>query len=142
MDPYPGPILNGTASCIIKESLTRVRVVVFEPIHLKMAEILGPEGVAIPKDRSQEALRRLQGLSKHVAIQSDVALAGTEAEIVEPDCRPRLRLQRLDQGLQAEMVVVPLGGQSQRAFPPGVGNAHLVESIGDKTASDPPRSQG
>jgi hypothetical protein len=76
--------------------------------------------VAIPKDRSQEALRRLQGISKHVAIQSDVALVGTEAEVVEPDCRPHLRLQRLDPGLQAEMVVLPLGGQSQRAFPPGL----------------------
>ena len=133
MDPQPGPVLNGTASCITKESLTRVRVVVFEPVHLKMAEILSDEGVTIPKDRSEEALRRLQGMSRHVAIQSDVALAGTEAETVEPDCRPHLRLQRLDPGLQAEMVVLPLGGQSQRAFAPGVGNPHLVESIGDKT---------
>jgi superfamily II DNA or RNA helicase len=133
MDPQPGPALNGVASSITKESLTRVRVVLFEPIHLKMAEILSEQGVAIPKERSQEALRRLQGISKHVAIQSDVALVGTEAETVEPDCRPHLRLQRLDQGLQAEMVVLPLGGQSQRAFPPGLGNAHLVESTGDKT---------
>ncbi len=133
IDPHPGPVLNGTASCITQESLTRVRVVLFEPIHLKMAEILSDGGVTIPKDRSEEALRRLQGMSKHVAIQSDVALAGTEAETVEPDCRPHLRLQRLDPGLQAEMVVLPLGGSSQRAFAPGVGNPHLVEPLGDKT---------
>ena len=100
---------------------------------MKMADILGPDGLAVPESQSTKALARLQGLSKHVAIQSNVALAGTEAETVEPDCRPRLRLQRLDQGLQAEMVVVPLGGPSQRAFSPGVGNVHLVESVGDKT---------
>jgi hypothetical protein len=135
MDPYPCPDSTGDvgATCVIKESLTRLRVVVFEPMHLKMAEILGPSGVTIPKDRSAEALNRLQGLSKRIAIQSDVALAGTEAETVEPDCRPHLRLQRLERGLQAEMVVVPLGGQSQRAFAPGIGNPHLVESFAGKT---------
>jgi superfamily II DNA or RNA helicase len=110
-----------------------VRVVVFEPMHLKMAEILGPEGVTVPKDRAEEALARLQGLSQHIGIQSDVALAAGDAETVEPDCRPRLRLQRLGPGLQAEMVVVPLGGPSSRAFPPGVGGAHIVESIAGTT---------
>jgi SNF2 family DNA or RNA helicase len=75
----------------------------------------------------------LQGLSRHVAIESDVALAGTEAETVEPDCRPHLRLQRLGQGLQVEMVVVPLGGQSRRTSPPGAGTPHLVESVAGKT---------
>jgi len=135
IEPYPVSDVHGGTStrCVIKESPTRVRVVVFEPMHLKMAEILGPDGVSVPKGRSAEALNRLQGLSKHIAIQSDVALAAADAETVEPDCRPRLRLQRLGRGLQAEMVVVPLGGQSQRAFAPGTGNPHLVESMGGKT---------
>jgi len=135
MDPYPDPDLHdaATASFILKESPTRLRVVVFEPVHMRMAEILGPDGVSIPKDHSENALRRLEGLSKHVAIQSDVALAAENAEVVEPDCRPRLRLQRLEQGLRAEMVVVPLGGQSQQAFAPGFGNPHLVEFTGGKT---------
>ncbi|MEN6423989.1 MAG: DEAD/DEAH box helicase, partial [Phycisphaerales bacterium] len=135
MDPYPDPDLHdaATASFIVKESPTRVRVVVFEPVHMRMAEILGPDGVAIPKDHSEQALNRLHGLSRHVAIQSDVALAAADAEVVEPDCRPRLRLQRLEQGLRAEMVVIPLGGQSQRAFAPGIGNPHLVEFTGGKT---------
>jgi superfamily II DNA or RNA helicase len=133
MDPYPPPDFEGRlrTACIIKESPTRVRVIAFEPLHMRMADILGPEGLTVPENRSTDALARLQRLSKHVAIQSNVALAGTEAEVVEPDCRPRLRLQRLDQGLQAEMVVVPLGGESQRAFTPGVGNVHLIESIPD-----------
>jgi superfamily II DNA or RNA helicase len=135
MDPYPpGDFENRLrTTCIVKEAPTRLRVIVFEPVHVKMADILGLEGLAVPENRSTDALARLQGLSKHVAIQSNVALAGTEAETVEPDCRPRLRLQRLDQGLQAQMVVVPLGGQSLRAFSPGIGNVHLIESIAGKT---------
>jgi hypothetical protein len=135
MDPYPPFDYQDRlrSTCIVKESASRLRVIVFEPLHMKMADILGPDGLAVPESQSTKALARLQGLSKHVDIQSNVALAGTEAETVEPDCRPRLRLQRLNEGLQAEMMVVPLGGPSQRAFPPGAGNVHLVESIGDKT---------
>jgi superfamily II DNA or RNA helicase len=136
VEPYPAPDpyrVAMSATSVVKESPTRVRVVVFEPIHLKMAEILGLEGVIVPQERSEEALNRLRGLSKHVAIQSDVALAATDAETVEPDSRPRLRLQRLGQGLQAEMVVVPLGGPSQRAFAPGAGGPHVVESMDGKT---------
>ena len=135
MAPYPAEALDGhpSPSRIIEESQARLRVIVYEPKHLRMAEILGPEGLTIPKERSDEALKRLQGLSKHIAIQSDVALAAAEAEVVEPNCHPHLRLQRLEQGLQAEMVVVPLGEPSQRAFAPGIGNAHLVETFDGKT---------
>ncbi len=135
MDPCPDADHNdaSVASFIFKESPTRVRVVVFEPVHMRMARILGSDGVAVPKEHSEQALNRLQGLSRHVAIQSDVALAAVDAEVVEPDCRPRLRLQRLEQGLRAEMVVVPLGGQSQRIFAPGIGNPHLVEFVAGKT---------
>jgi superfamily II DNA or RNA helicase len=134
MNPYlEAGVGTDVASIITKESPNRIRVVVFEPKHVRMAEILGPDGVSIPKDHSESALNRLQGLSKHVGIQSDVALAAEDAEVVEPDSRPRLRLQRLDQGLRAEMIVTPLGSQSQRAFTPGVGNPHLVEFTGGKT---------
>ncbi len=135
MAPHPSEDADGvlSTSCVIQESQARVRIIVFEPKHLRMAEILGPDGVTIPKERSEEALKRLQGLSRHVAIQSDVALAAAEAQIVEPNCHPHLRLQRLEQGLQAEMVVIPLGEPSQRAFTPGMGNTHLVESFEGRT---------
>jgi superfamily II DNA or RNA helicase/tetratricopeptide (TPR) repeat protein len=132
MDPYPNMDLEDPTQCrhVIKESTSRIRVLTFERIHVRMAEILGADGLTLPKDRAEEALARLQGLSRHVAIRSDVALAGTEAKTLEPDCRPRLRLQRMGQGLRAEMVVVPLGSQSSRSEVPGRGSLHLVEPIG------------
>ncbi|MBN1509620.1 MAG: hypothetical protein JW955_22420 [Sedimentisphaerales bacterium] len=134
VEPYPDIDVDDylRASRVIEESPARLRVIVFDPMHLRIAEVLGPDGVTIPGGRSEEALKRLQGLSRHVAIQSDVALAA-EAETVEPNCHPRLRLQRLEQGLQAQMVVVPLGGQTQQAFTPGIGNTHLIDSVDGKT---------
>ncbi|MBN1361490.1 MAG: DEAD/DEAH box helicase [Sedimentisphaerales bacterium] len=134
MGPYPHlDDYYSNNRLIIKESPVRLRVVTFQPLHMKMAEILGPHGAVVPQDHSKQTLDRLRGLSKHIAIQSDVALTGAEAETVEPDCQPHLRLQRFAEGLQAEMIVVPLGQQSQRAFSPGVGNAHLIESVAGRT---------
>lgn len=133
MEPYPDPYRWEGIRTVEKESANRLRVVKFAPVHRKMAEILGPAGMTVPKDRADEALKRLQGLSRHVAIQSNVALGGEQAETVEPDCRPRLRLQRFGEGLQVEMVVVPLGGGSLRAFTPGAGNSHLLESIAGRS---------
>jgi superfamily II DNA or RNA helicase len=134
MDPYPhiGEYAGG-ARLIIKESAVRLRIVTFLSLHLRMAEVLGPHGVVIPADRAEQTLDRLQGLSKHIAIQSDVAMTSAEAETVEPDCCPRLRLQRFAEGLQAEMVVVPLGQQSQRVFTPGIGNTHLIGAVAGRT---------
>ncbi len=134
VEPYP--LLDDYGSSprlVVKESAVRLRVVMFQPLHLKMAEVLGPHGAVIPRDRAEQTLERLRGLSKHIAIQSDVALAGAEAETVEPDCRPHLRVQRLGVGLQAEIVVVPLGQESQRAFTPGAGNTHLIEAVAGRT---------
>ena len=143
MDPYPPFDYQDRlrSTCIVKESASRLRVIVFEPLHMKMADILGPDGLAVPESQSTKALARLQGLSKHVAIQSNVALAGTEAETVEPDCRPRLRLQRLNEGLQAEMVVVPLGGPVAARLRPGVGQRAPGRVHRGQDAADPPQSQ-
>ncbi len=134
MAPYPHiDEYDSNARLIIRESPVRLRVVTFQPLHMKMAEILGPHGVVVPKGQAERTLERLQGLSKHIAIQSDVAMTSAEAEAVESDCRPHLRLQRLAEGLQADLVVVPLGHQSQRAFTPGAGNTHLIESVAGRT---------
>ncbi len=118
---------------IKKESQNRIRVITFEPLQMKMADILGPEGVEVPKGHTEKVLHQLQGLSKHIAIQSDVEMTGTEAETIEPDCRPQLLLQRLGDGLQAEMVVIPLGQDSQRTFTPGAGSRHLIGSLDGRT---------
>jgi len=85
IDPYPisNPGDPANTRCVIKESPTRVLVLAFEPIHIKMAEILGREDLTLPKDRSAEALARLQGLSRHIPIQSDVALAEHALETIE-----------------------------------------------------------
>ncbi|MCH8218394.1 MAG: DEAD/DEAH box helicase [Planctomycetes bacterium] len=125
MTPYPEADSHVQ---ILRESPNRVRVVTFAAMHRKLARVMGPTGIAVPKAEEESVLKSLQGLSQHIGLQSDIALSGTGAQSVEPDCQPRLRLQRYGRGLQAELVVIPLGPGSQREFIPGHGNEHLIES--------------
>ena len=127
LDPYP-PIdeYGENNRLVMQESPVRLRIVTFEPLHLKMAEILGPAGLAVPKEKADPTLERLRGLSRHIAIQSDVAMVGAEAETVESDCRPHLRLQRFGEGLQADY-----GGPA-----PGTGFATDVHAGVRQRASD------
>ena len=134
MIPYPiAEDCKENPRIITMDSPMRLRVVTFEPLQMKMAEILGPEGIEIPQNHAEEVLPKLQGLSKHIPIQSDVEMTAAEAETVEPQCHPHLLLQRVGDGLQVEMVVVPLGQESQRTFTPGSGSQHLIELLDGRT---------
>ena len=53
----------------------RLRTVQFLPMHKKIAEILGRAGITLPDSDKAKAIERLQGLSKHIAIQSNIAMS-------------------------------------------------------------------
>jgi len=127
----PTPYEEGQVKTIrvLHDAPNRLRTVQFLPMHKKIAEILGRGGIHLPDSNKTQAIERLQGLSQHIAIQSNIAMSADHAQTVEPDSRPILRLQRLGQGLQAEMIVLPLGEGSQRSFAPGQGSRHLIDSL-------------
>ncbi|MCF7973783.1 MAG: DEAD/DEAH box helicase [Phycisphaerae bacterium] len=114
---------------ILHDAPHRLRTVQFLPMHKKIAEILGRSGIKLPDRDKDKAVERLQGLSRHIAIQSNVAMSADHARTVQSDSRPILRLQRLGQGLQAEMIVLPLGEGSKRSFAPGLGSRHLIDTL-------------
>jgi len=129
LDPTPYEEGQVKTIRVLQDAPLRLRIVPFLPMHKKIAEILGRGGIKLPDSDKAKAIERLQGLSQHIAIQSNVAMSADHARTVEPDSRPVLRLQRLGQGLQAEMIVLPLGEGSQRSFAPGQGSRHLIDSL-------------
>jgi len=129
LDPTPYEEGQVKTIRVLQDGPLRLRTVQFLPMHTKIAEILGRTGIKLPEADKAKAIERLQGLSKHIAIQSNIAMMADHAQSVEPDSRPILRLQRLGQGLQAEMLVLPLGEGSQRSFAPGQGSRHLIDSL-------------
>ncbi len=125
--PYEDGLIQSIR--VLQDAPNRLRVVEFLPMHKKIAEILGKKGINLPEGDKDKALKRLQGLSKHIAVQSNIAMNADHAQTVTPDSRPILRLQRLGQGLQAEMIVLPLGEGSHRSFVPGQGSRHLIDTL-------------
>jgi SNF2 family DNA or RNA helicase len=129
LDPTPYEEDRIKTVRVLQDAPNRLRIVQFLPMHKKIAEILGNDGIVLPDSDQAKAIERLQGLSKHIAIQSTVAMNADHAQTVQADSRPILRLQRLGLGLQAEMVVLPLGDGSQRSFAPGQGSRHLIDTL-------------
>jgi SNF2 family DNA or RNA helicase len=129
LDPTPYEEGQIKAFRVLHDAPNRLRIVHFLPMHKKIAEILGRTGIVLPDSDKAKAIERLQGLSKHIAIQSTIAMSADHAQTVAAESRPILRLQRLGQGLQAEMIVLPLGEGSQRSFPPGQGSRHLIDTL-------------
>ncbi|MCP4455092.1 MAG: DEAD/DEAH box helicase [Planctomycetes bacterium] len=129
LDPMPYEDGQLRTTLVLQDAPHRLRTVHFLPMHKKIAEILGADGVALPDEDQAKAIERLQGLSKHIAIQSNVAMSADHAKTVKPDSCPILRLQRLGRGLQAEMIVLPLGEGSKRSFAPGLGSRHLIDTV-------------
>jgi len=129
LDPMPYEEGQVKTIRVLHDAPNRLRTIQFLPMHKKIAEILGKGGIKLPDTDQAKAVERLQGLSKHIAIQSNVAMNADHAQTVPSDSRPILRLQRLGQGLQAEMIVLPLGEGSHRSFAPGLGSRHLIDTL-------------
>ncbi len=129
LDPTPYEEGQVKTLRILHDAPNRLRTVQFLPMHKKIAEIIGRGGIVLPDSDKAKAIERLQGLSKHIAIQSTIPMSADHAQTVEPESRPILRLQPLGQGLQAEMIVHPLGDGSHRSFAPGQGSRHLIDTL-------------
>ncbi len=129
LDPMPDEEGLIKTIRVLHDAPNRLRTIHFLPMHKKIAEILGRDGIKLPDTDQAKAVDRLQGLSRHIAIQSNVAMNADHAQTVQSDSRPILRLQRLGHGLQAEMIVLPLGEGSQRSFAPGLGSRHLIDTL-------------
>ncbi len=114
---------------LVRESPTRLQVVEINPQHRRIAQLLGPEGLRLPQEAHDEVLQTLTQLAPLVTVHADISDAfATE---VETDSRPHLHLTPFDEGLQAELVVQPLG-PSGPLFPPGEGDETVFAQIEDR----------
>ncbi len=102
--------------------------------HTKIAEIIG-EGLRIPAAGREELTRIIAGMSEQLTVQSDLALETDSLETVTVDQRLRVRLVPFgDDGLQAAVVVCPLGDEGP-SCEPGEGAQHVVAQVAGKRLS-------
>lgn len=125
------PPVAGRTLIARQDAGDRIRLIAFENAHLRIAEILGPEGVTVPLAAEKEVVESIGAVAPLLSVHSDIG-GGTEehagVESVPADPRPRLHLQPAGEGLRLELLVQPLP-QGGPLFHPGEGAATLFAEV-------------
>ncbi|MDR1622500.1 MAG: DEAD/DEAH box helicase [Synergistaceae bacterium] len=131
MDPHPDPTELKIGLIVTEDAPGRLKLVDLDAKHLKIAEILGPEGLYVPSGAKDEVLETLSSLASIVTVHADVEGVESGADYVEPDTRLYVQMQPYEEGLQVEVLTRPLGPESA-ACTPGVGAANLYGLVSDR----------
>jgi SNF2 family DNA or RNA helicase len=110
---------------------SQYQLTVFSEDHLKVAEIIGEEGLLIPISAKQKALEGISAIAPLLNIQSDLSELDTGLE--NQPCDPNLvvNIQPLQNGLEFSCVVMPFGEKGP-ALKPAIGNPNLTTEIDGK----------
>ncbi|MCL2010794.1 MAG: SNF2-related protein, partial [Synergistaceae bacterium] len=140
----PFPCGDKTLQRVVQEDGPNcLRVIRFEERHVKMAEILGEEGLLIPDKAKDTLLKTLGILASVVTVHSDIEGIETGAVQTEADARVYIQLQPCDDGfgqdagdpgpagLDVDMVVRPLGPGSVSCRP-GTGGQNIFGLVDSK----------
>lgn len=110
---------------------TQYQLTVFSLDHIKVAEIIGEEGLLIPMSAKQKALEGISAIAPYLNIQSDITELDTGLETHECDHNLVVNIQPTQNGLTFTCVVMPFGEKGP-AFKPAIGNASLTTELNGK----------
>ena len=105
----------------------RYEVSRFTADHQQLFEVIPPEGLALPADGKSRLLEAVSALASQVRVQSATAEDASSAAHVDADSDPWVRLEPLDTGLTAALVVEPIA-DSDICFAPGEGGVTVFAS--------------
>jgi len=130
--PEPGTLVSQP------EGTGRLRLIAFDPEHLRIAEILGPQGLSVPLSAKTQVLDSISAIAPLLTVHSDVG-GDAGGEPVEADPRPHLHLEPAGDGLHLGLYVQPFPGGGP-LFRPGQGSETLFAEVEGKplqTTRDP-----
>ncbi|WP_247687271.1 DEAD/DEAH box helicase [Pseudoalteromonas luteoviolacea] len=116
---------------IRKDSEYKYVFTYFEKPHLKIASIIGENGLLIPKQAKQKLIASIAAIAPLLNIQSDVSDIDIGLETVEAQQQLVINVSPYQQGLEFHCLSMPFGDAGP-AFHPGVGNASISTEINGK----------
>ena len=125
LTPYPS---FGAAFRVVLDGPNRLAVTRFAREHLRMASLVGKDGVVLPDPMRGRLMETLEKLPPSIVVHSDVEGVGSRAETVRADGRICVQLQPNGDGLEVEAVVRPLG-PSGASCRPGAGGTTFFGSL-------------
>ncbi|MFZ1643697.1 MAG: DEAD/DEAH box helicase [Candidatus Contendobacter sp.] len=115
---------------VVKETPTRLKVIVFNEAHRQVMAILG-EGLLVPGAAKTRVLETVAALANLVTVQSSLDAGIENLEEIAADSLPHVHLLPFGEGLKIELRVRPFatGGPLYR---PGAGGERVIAEIDGK----------
>ncbi len=122
------PPVKNSDVLVVKETPTRLKVIVINEQHQRIAQVLGPRNqLEVPAAAEEKVLDAIASIASLVTIQSDIG-GGTDAEEVPADATPHVHLLPAGEGLKVSLLVRPFstGGAY---YPPGKGGETVIAEV-------------
>lgn len=119
--------------CVLRDGPTEARLVRLTPAQKRVAQLLGPQGLEIPREGAAQLQQVLTGLGAHFRIHADdAAVAAPSAREVSAVTRLRGELTPVRPGLRLRLVAAPFGPDHRDGprLVPGAGRARVVATLG------------
>ncbi|MEK8033356.1 DEAD/DEAH box helicase [Ideonella sp. DXS29W] len=118
--------------CVLRESPQRARLVRLSPAQKRVAQLLGPKGLEIPREGAEQLQQVLTGLGSHFRIHADDSATAQAARELPAVHRLRAELMPVGDGLQLRLVAAPFGDDYRADGPrlvPGSGRSRVVATL-------------
>ncbi len=114
---------------VIKETLTRIRVIEIKEEHRRIATLLGQKNrLEVPSTAKEQVLAALNGVSHSVTVHSDIDAELENAVEVNADPTPHIHILPAGDGLKLTILTCPFA-QGQSYYYPGQGGATVITEI-------------
>ncbi len=117
---------------IWRDGPQRAKVIRLTASQKRVAQLLGPDGLDIPRQGAAQLQEVLTGLGSHFRIHADDAETAQAARELPAESRLRAELQPVGDGLQLRLVAAPFGADYASVGPrliPGRGRARVVAKL-------------
>jgi superfamily II DNA or RNA helicase len=118
--------------CIVRDTPQRARLVRLTSAQKRVAQLLGPKGLEIPREGAAQLQQVLAGLGSHFRIHADDGATAQATRELPAAGRLRAELMPVGAGLQLRLVAAPYGDAYRAEGPrlvPGHGRARIVATL-------------
>ena len=126
------PIPHNKANYLFERTASNdILIYKIEPQIHQVADILGQQGLVVPKSAKQQVIDSISSIASMLTVQSAIGGQSSHAETVEVDSRLHIHLQPVGEGIQIDIFVQPFA-QGGPVYKPGSGGATVLAEIDSK----------
>ena len=123
------PALRGQVNYFVERTASDdILVYRVDQQHHQVADILGQNGLLVPKKAKQQVIDSISSIASMLTVQSDIGGQSSHAETVAADSRLHVHLQPVGEGIQIDIFIQPFA-KGGPVYKPGAGGATVLAEI-------------